>query len=185
MKRPFALLAACLLIVGCEQTPVSVKIEPSATPEAQEVDVGRCTTVVLFDKVKVQKPSKDIPPEYARFLGKWEKGAWNNLWCHDLLVTSIKKDGSAEVFDMHGPYDPWGQPASAFKRKAKIDADGQLRFRIGDDQLSYRIEGNKLLGTRAGKLGTLTVTLRQQGSVPFPVPRPANLAAAAAATPPT
>lgn len=180
--RPILVLALCLATLGCAEQTRSVQIAAAPpAPAPQEVDGAECYTVELFDKVKVQKPARDVPPEYTQFLGKWEKGAWNNLWCHDLLVTSVTKDGTVEVFDMHGPYDPWGQPASAFKRVGKIEPDGQLRFANGSDTLSYRLEGARLHGTRAGKLGTLTVELRQAGRVPLPTPKPLALAAAAAA----
>jgi len=65
----------------------------------------RCYTVDLFTKVKVEKPAKDVPPEHRQFLGKWGGGAWNDVWCHDLLVTKVESGGRVELVEMHARYE--------------------------------------------------------------------------------
>lgn len=175
--RKLLLVLACLALSGCLQAASQepVKVAQKAAPVTSD-----CYTVVLFTKAKVEKPGKDVPATYSQFLGEWGGGAWNGVWCHDLLVTKVYPDGRADLFEMHAPYAPWAQPATAFRRTARIDDKGNLRFAYGTDTLSYRIENGKLEATRSGVHGNLKATLVRRGVPPIPSPRPTQLVQAAA-----
>jgi hypothetical protein len=161
--------------------------QAKVTPKAHSADKGvnsDCYTVDLFTKAKVEKPATDVPDENRQFLGKWGGGAWNDVWCHDLLVTKVYADGRAELVDMHAPQLDWNQPATAFRRVGRIDDKGNLRFAYGTERLSYRIENGKLHGTRSGMLGNLKVELVRKGVPPIPTPNPIRLAQLAAVSQP-
>ena len=94
-------VGVCVLVAACMQP--EAKVVPEST---QEQAVNRdCYTVDLFTKVKVEKPAKDVPPEHRQFLGEWGGGAWNDVWCHDLLVTKVESGGRVELVEMHAPYE--------------------------------------------------------------------------------
>lgn len=177
MRSPL-LLVACTLVSGCLGFTREEKVE---TVAAAPVVTSDCYTVDLFTKVSVEQPTEDVPAEYRQFIGSWGGGAWNDVWCHDLLVSRIEKDGRVELVDMHAPYAPWGQPATAFRRVGRIDEKGTLRFAYGTERISYRVENGKLVGDRSGLLGDLHVELVHKGVPPLPVPKPVRLAQASAA----
>ena len=179
--RNILLVTACVLVSGClgEKAQVTPQVQP-----VEKVVNSDCYTVDLFTKAKVEKPADDVPDANRQFLGKWGGGAWNDVWCHDLLVTKVHKDGRVELVDMHAPYEPWRQPATAFRRVGRIDTDGNLRFAYGTERISYRITNGKLVGTRSGKLGNLRVELARRGMPPIPTPNPIRLSQLAAVAKP-
>jgi hypothetical protein len=158
----------CIVLSGCLGFGRKEKAE---APPPLPVVTSDCYTVDLFRKAKVEKASADVPNGYSQFLGEWGGGAWNDVWCHDLLVTKVYPDGRVDLFEMHAPYEPWGQPATAFRRTARIDGKGNLRFAYGTETLSYQIVNGKLEGKRSGTMGNLTVSLVQRGLPPIPIPR--------------
>lgn len=168
-----ALLAGCL---GSGNV-----VESAKAPERPlDRTVSDCYTVVLFDDVEVEKPADDVPFSYAAFLGKWTNGAWDGKWCHDLLIYEVSADGRVELMDMHAPYEPWSQPASAFKRVGRIDNEGVLRFAHGTTQRSYQLVDGRLEGRRSGGgAGEYVAQLKRPWDVPVPRPRPVGIAAAA------
>jgi hypothetical protein len=153
---------------------------PVKIAQKQDVVTSDCYTVVLFTKAKVAKPDPAVPAEYNAFLGEWGAGAWNDVWCHDLMVTNVYADGRADVFEMHAPYAPWGQPATAYRRAARFDDKGRLRFAYGTETISYELVNGRLEATRAGKHGNLKATLVRRGMPPIPSPRPTQLVQASA-----
>jgi hypothetical protein len=161
------LLVACAVLSGCLGSGRKETAEAVPPP----VVTSDCYTVDLFTEAKVAKPADTVPDAYRAFLGEWGKGAWNDVWCHDLLITEVHPDGRVELFEMHAPYAPWGQPATAFRRTARIDRDGNLRFAYGTEMLSYQIVDGKLEGSRRGTLGNLHVSLVRRGVPPVPAPR--------------
>lgn len=183
-------LAGCLKSEKAEVPRVTQTATPQAsaqaTPPAASLRDGKCYTVDLFTPEKIRKPAKDVPEEYRAFLGRWSGGAWNDVWCHDLLVYQVHKDGRADLVEMHAPYEPWGQPATAFNRVARIDQNGNLRFSQGVETTSYRIEYGYLVGERSGQYGNLKITLYNgKNGKPPPIPRPKPVRLAeASATPP-
>jgi len=169
MLRQALMLATGLLLLGCAEKPKEVvQKEPEITTRPD------CYTVVLFDKHPIVPPVEGVPAEYARFLGQWKQGAWNGEWCHDLLITEVMKDGQVRMVDMHAPYEPWGQPASAFQRIGRIDKDGNLNVRYGTESVRYRVEKGQLVAHRSGVHGDLVAVLQQEGYTPLPPMRPAN-----------
>lgn len=168
MFRQSLTILACVLVLGCTQKKEVAEAPPGPAP------VTDCYTVVLFDKHEVKPPAEGVSPEHARFLGKWERGAWNGQWCHDLLVTEVTPGGKVHLVDMHAPYEPFGAPASAFQRTGQIDKDGNLRVRYGTESVSYHIKDGRLVGERQGIHGTLVAVLRPEGeeSAPLPIARP-------------
>ncbi len=170
---------ACVLLAGCVGTQQGRTSMAQATPPNVDAGAGAdCYTVDLFTKVKVVKPGPNVPEKYRRFAGFWGSGAWNGVWCHDLLVSRVYPDGRVELVDMHAPYEPWHQPASAFRRTGRIGDDGVLRFEYDGEKVSYRVIDGRLYGTRVGRLGTLHAVLRLRGVPPVPTPRPERLAQA-------
>ncbi|MBK0400912.1 hypothetical protein H0I76_17060 [Limibaculum sp. M0105] len=170
------MLATGLLVLGCAEKPKEVvQKEPEITTRPD------CYTVVLFDKHPIVPPVAGVPLEHARFLGQWNRGAWNGEWCHDLRITEVTPDGQVHLVEMHAPYEPWGQPASAFKRTGRIDKDGILTLRYGTESVRYRIENGQLHAQRSGVLGNLVAVLAQEGAAvvqqsatPLPPVRPTS-----------
>ena len=178
--RNTLLVTVCVLVAGCLQP--QAQVAPLPQPEAMAVN-SDCYTVDLFTKARAHEPAADVPEAYRQFLGKWGGGAWNDFWCHDLVVTEVHADGRVELVEMLAPYAPWNYPATAFQRVGRIDAEGNLRFAYGTERLSYRIVNGKLYGTRSGTYGNLRVELRRRGVPPIPTPNPIRLTRLAAAEP--
>jgi hypothetical protein len=139
------------------------KAEKPPAPPIVEVAADDCYTVDLFTEVSIEQPAPEVPSTHQQVLGEWGGGAWNDVWCHGLLVTKVYPDGRADLVDMHAPYEPWKQPATAFRRVGRIDDQGNLRFAHGTTALSYRIEDGKLIGNNRGQYGNLTVELNRVG----------------------
>jgi len=180
--RIVLLVTACVLVSGCLERQVQVAPAPPK-PEPMEVN-SDCYTVDLFTRSKVGEAAPDVPEAHRQFLGKWGGGAWNDFWCHDLVVTKVEAGGRVELVEMLAPYAPWNYPATAFHRTARIDNDGNLRFAYGTERLSYRIWKGKLIGTRSGLYGDLRVELKRRGVPPIPTPNPMRLVRLAAAVEP-
>ncbi|MEL6769140.1 MAG: hypothetical protein AAFP17_18320 [Pseudomonadota bacterium] len=178
LKRLGFVAGLSVLLAGC--LGAEKPVESAKAPE-RPIDrtVSDCYTVVLFDDVEVKKPADDVPFTYAAFLGEWTNGAWDGKWCHDLLIYEVSADGRVEMMDMHAPYEPWNQPASAFRRVGRIDKDGVLRFAHGTTQRSYQIVNGRLEGRRSGGAsGEYVAQLKRPWDVPVPRPRPVGIAAA-------
>ena len=180
--RSLLLMAACVALSGCLGFGKQANVEQQQPKEA--VYTKDCYTVDLFTEVRVEAPPEGVPEHYSRFLGKWGGGAWNDVWCHDLLVSRVYPDGQVELVDMHAPYAPWNQPATAFRRVGWIDAEGRLHFNYGKHKATYEIVDGKLVGVRSGSgLGILRVKLHRRGVPPVPLPKPDPAFRVAAATP--
>jgi hypothetical protein len=150
--------------------------ETGPQPQVVEMAVNSdCYTVDLFTKAKVQKPANNVPEAHRQFLGEWGGGAWNDFWCHDLVVTNIHPDGRVDLIEMLAPHEPWNYPATAFQRVGRIDDNGNLRFAYGTERLSYRIENGRLYGARSGRYGNLQVELKRRGVPPIPAPNPLRM----------
>ncbi len=169
--RNLLLVTACVLVSGCLEEQVQVAAPPEPVEKIVNSD---CYTVVLFTRATIENPASDVPEANRQFLGKWGGGAWNDFWCHDLVVTRVHTDGRVELIEMLAPYKPWNYPATAFQRTARIDDEGNLRFAYGTERLSYRIENGKLVGTRSGLYGNLRIELVRRGVPPIPVPNPSR-----------
>jgi hypothetical protein len=163
--RNFLLVTVSVVLSGCLGIGQQAKVAP---PVEAPVVASGCYTVDLFTKVKVEKSTPDVPEANRQFLGEWGGGAWNDVWCNGILVNKVYADGRADLVEMHAPYPPWNQPATAFRRTARIDDKGNLRFAYGTERLSYRIEDGKLVGNRSGMLGNLTVELARVDGAPIP-----------------
>lgn len=139
-----------------------------------------CYTVDLFTDVKVEAPPDGLPPRYVQYLGRWGKGAWNGVWCHDLLISRVYSDGQVELVDMHAPYEPWNQPAMAFRRVGWIDGEGRLHFNYGAEKATYRIVDGTMKGTRrVNGVGILKIEMSRRGKAPKYATEAMRLAAAA------
>ncbi|MEM6489733.1 MAG: hypothetical protein AAF677_15930 [Pseudomonadota bacterium] len=174
MLKALQAAAAATALVACTATA------PENDTVADNEDLGPrprsdCYTVVLFDGFEIKDPPEGTPPEHAAFLGEWRFGAWDGLWCHDLIVTEITKDGRVKIMDLHAPYEPWNQPATAFARTGRIDNDGRLRFRHGTTDREYHLDDGRLVAFRSGQAGEYTAMLRKPGSAPPPQRRPEDL----------
>jgi hypothetical protein len=170
--RNLLLVAVCVLVSGCLERQVQVAPRPAPPEKGVNSD---CYTVDLFTRSKVEKPASNVPEANRQFLGSWGAGAWNDFWCHDLLVTKVHADGRVELVEMLAPHEPWNYPATAFHRTARIDNDGNLRFAYGTERLSYRIENGKLVGERSGIYGDLRIVMVRRGVPPVPTPKPIRL----------
>ena len=157
MRGIAILVAAGVLVSACASQP---KVAAYKVPDTVRTD---CYTVDLFDNFPIEEPAPDVPAEYSKFLGDWAYGAWDNKWCHDLRITKVHRDGRVEMIDMHAPYAPFAQPATAFKRVGRIGEDGKLRFAHGVERRTYEVVGDKLVGTRSGLYGDLHAVLAQRG----------------------
>lgn len=149
-----AIALAALALTAC--APKTVKKGP--TPYDATV-VADCYTVELFTVAKIETPSAEVPAAWAAYSGKWGKAAWEGKWCHDLHVTKINADGTVEVMSLHAPYEPWGKPATAFRRKAYMTKDNHLRVLYSGVEIDYWIENGRLYGLRKEGGGQMRIAL--------------------------
>ena len=151
--------AVCILstalIVGCAPK----RAAKGPTPFDKTV-VQDCYTVELFTVAEIEPPGADVPAEWAAFSGKWGKAAWDGKWCHDLHVLTIAADGSVVAMELHAPYEPWGKPATAFRRTGRIGDDGRLRIRYSGVVVEYWVENGRLYGLRKEGGGVLRIALQ-------------------------
>ena len=150
--------AAAALAVGC--APKRTATGP--TPYDRTV-VADCYTVELFTVADIEPPGADVPAEWAAYSGIWGKAAWEGKWCHDLHVMKIEADGSVEVMELHAPYEPWGKPATAFRRQGRITDEGRLRIRYSGVVVEYWVQNGRLYGLRKEGGGSMRIAL-QPGS---------------------
>lgn len=173
MQRTAIVLMA-LAIAGC----ATQKVEKHVELDLSKNLVPDCYTVDLFDPYRLEYPEAGVPPENFGFLGVWKKGGWNGSWCHDLYVTQVRADGTAEVLDAYGPVAANGIEATVFKRQAKIE-NGELVVSGNFGVARYRLNGEYLQGNRRDLFGKYEITLaRVDGiaQVPIPQPKPTRLA---------
>ncbi|MGM0583852.1 MAG: hypothetical protein ACQEUZ_04310 [Pseudomonadota bacterium] len=105
-----------------------------------------CYTVDPYDPIPISEPASGVPDRMSAFLGAWGGGAWEGAVCHDLWVMEVGPDGSALMFDAHGPgFHP---DATAFTRKGRITEDGRLRVRKGRAVVEYWLDNGRLYGER-------------------------------------
>lgn len=149
-----ACVAAAVLAASC--TPGPKKSGP--TPFDKTV-VQDCYTVDLFTVANIEEPDANVPSDWAKYSGEWGKAAWDGKWCHDLLVTKIHEDGAVDVLELHAPYEPWGKPATAFRRKGRITKDGRLRISYSGVSVEYWIENGRLYGLRREGGGEMRIAL--------------------------
>lgn len=143
------------------------KTAASKTAGRNPMDDRRCYTVDLFTDVKVVKPPEDLPERYTQYLGQWGYGAWDGKWCHDLLVYQVYPDGQVALVDMHAPYKPWNQPASAFRRFGWIDKNGKLHFNYGGEKATYEIVDGTMKGTRLiNGVGRVAIEMQRRAKQP-------------------
>lgn len=152
--RLFAGFAAALALAACS----SGKPKPTITPFEKTV-VEDCYTVDLFTVAEIESPGAEVPPEWAAYSGKWGSAGWDGKWCHDVYVLKISPSGEVLLMDLHAPYEPWGKPATAFKRKGRIAKDGRLRVVHGTVVSEYWIENGKLYGLRKEGPSELRIAL--------------------------
>ncbi|HUF86462.1 MAG TPA: hypothetical protein VMM59_03690 [Thermohalobaculum sp.] len=156
-------------------TPPSVRTAGVKNP----MDDRNCYTVDLFTDVEVEAPPEGLPERYTQYLGQWGNGAWNDVWCHDLLVHRVYPDGQVALVDMHAPYKPWNQPATAFRRVGWIDDAGKLHFNYGPEKATYEIVGDTMKGSRNVRgVGTLHIELTRRAKQPKQAARPLRVAEA-------
>ena len=173
MQRAILLVAA-LTVAAC-----ATKDEPK--PELVDLSknlIPSCYTVDLFDPYLLEYPEAGVPDEHFKFLGVWKQGAWNGEWCHDLYVTTVRADGTAEVLDAYGPYARQGREATVFRRPAKIEGD-ELIVAGGTAVARYRLNGDFLQGLRRDIFGKYEITMARADGlsrVPVPQPKPTQLA---------
>ena len=128
---------ACLLLASCATT----------TPVHDNVATD-CTTPLPEDS-GVAAPSEGVPSAYAKFLGTWGDGKWDDRLCHVLVVTEINADGSVTAIYSHGSYPDWGIDAPAWHEADGTIKDGRLvldQFPNGA-QAIYEHDGDTMRGT--------------------------------------
>lgn len=164
--RRILLALVCLAVTGCTES----KRRAVEDDLSKRLSPG-CYTVDLFDPYKIEYPAADVPVEMRKFLGVWKNGAWGDNWCHDLYITSIKADGTAEVLDAYGPNSNRGYEATVFKRRGRIE-NGVLTFQSrGRSEVHYSLVGDYLVGKRRDKFGTIEITMsRDVGLALVPIP---------------
>jgi len=185
-------IALSALLMGCEGIGLgSLGLSSSSGSKGStsevaetEADLGPyahlrdpdCYTVDLFDDQPIERPGDTVPPEVAQYVGLWENGAWDGTWCHDLLVFRAEANGQLHLLDMHAPNTDLNLAPTVFRRTARVDEEGNLRFRYGTESRVYRIKQGVLYGVRTGGYGRMEIALSNPNVVPFPQPRPVRAA---------
>lgn len=142
MLRLLAIPALCAL-AACGPERASQPVQAKPIERA-------CPTVKPFFNARVRKPASRLSEAQKALSGVWTNGAWDGNVCHEIYVMRIDADGSAEIFDAHGP--GFGEDATGFRRRAVISEDGRMTVRKGPATVVYWIEDGKLHGER--RLGT-------------------------------
>ena len=164
------LCVAALAVALAACAPVAKK--PTKVVDLSDrLSVG-CYTVDLFDPYRIEYPTAGVSAENAKFLGVWKDAAWDkDNWCHDLYITDVRPDGTVTLLDAYGPNPKRGWEAQVYKRTAQI-VDGALTFNsIGRSQVTYRLQGDFLVGTRKDFFTTQEITMgRSEGVALVPIP---------------
>ena len=86
----------------------------------QPLTVDPETIVPLPDRLEMETPAADVPPEIARF-----QGAWIGTWYDDvktiLMVERVKPDGHAGIIFAHGDSGFYGMYREWWRSEARID----------------------------------------------------------------
>jgi hypothetical protein len=147
-------IVSALVLAACENK--TAKVGP--TPYDKTV-VNDCYTVDLFTVATVEPPASDVPGEWSGYSGKWGSAAWEGKWCHDLYVLKIAPTGEVDVMSLHAPYEPWGKPATAFRRKGFMTKDGRLRVPSAGVLTEYWLQDGKLYGLRKEGNGEFRIAM--------------------------
>ncbi|TVQ57798.1 MAG: hypothetical protein EA355_03505 [Rhodobacteraceae bacterium] len=158
-KALFAAGLACLA-AACGGRQAAAP-QPSAFMATRD---DSCYTVDLFSPAPVIAPGAEVPDNWRAFSGRWGGGAWDGEWCHDLHILSIDPSGEVVLIETHAPHDAWGKPATAFRRKARIDRDGRLRMAYGRTEIAYWYENGLLFGVREEGGGERRIALARRGA---------------------
>lgn len=165
MYKYLVYLSLCCTLSACGAMSKSDLPTSDIAPYANQEDiiqlssqgsfpvVSACQSVQLFDQVDVEQPDSDISERQSKFSGRWGNGRWNNALCQDVHVLRIYEDGTADIFDGQGPYEPWGVWAAGFIRKATfipaVDERGDiLRVKHNRTIIDYWVQGNTMYGVR-------------------------------------
>src|ERR1700730_9902985 len=145
--------------------------------QAQSLTVDPESIVPLPDKLDMEMPALDVPPEIARFHGAWI-GTWHDDR-HVLVVERIKPDGHANVVFAQADSAFYNMNREWWRDEATI-ADGVLTmtgFRIfrytfdGPDRL-YLTATLKSGGVTSGTLVRADATRLAAGDRPIDWPWP-------------
>lgn len=150
-----ACLICAAVLTACAP---SQQVKRGPTPY-DATKVADCYTVELFTVADVKKPKDEVPAEWAKFSGVWGKAGWEGKWCHDLHVLTISPDGQVELMELHAPYEPWGKPATAFRRKGYMTKEGRLRLVYSGVKVDYWFENGQLYGLREEGNGKMRIAL--------------------------
>lgn len=111
---------------------------------------------------KLVPPAPDVSVDMRAFSGIWV-GQWGNTRCSALVVESIEKDGSADVWYVFGPDSgASGRTGGANRRKGAI-VGKTLAFKSGTASLEYQmVNTDELTGTFMGQGGQSRAAFRKQ-----------------------
>lgn len=169
------MIAVAAALAGCGgglKQGDPVEAAPASAGLTNDLSIG-CYTVDLFDPYRINYPGADVPVQYAKFLGVWKDGSWNNEWCHDLYVTDVQPDGTVTVLDAYGPYPKLNVEAQVYKRTGRIDEEGVLNLiSLGGANVTYRlVDDAYLVGRRLSLWGKYDITMaRHEGVAIVPIP---------------
>jgi hypothetical protein len=158
VKAKLTAIGLACLTAACATRETAQQPDPFLTTRDDS-----CYTVDLFSPAPVVAPGAEVPEKWRAFSGRWGGGAWEGEWCHDLHVLSIAPDGEVVLIETHAPHYAWGKPATAFRRKARIDSDGRLRMAYGRTEVEYWYEGGLLFGLRDEGAGAQRIALTRRG----------------------
>ena len=106
-----------------------------------------CTTP-LPRNMEVVAPTPTTPVEFAKFVGVWGGGKWDDKLCHTLVVESVDPRGNVRAIYSYGTYEGWDIHNADWFRPTGTIKGGVLKlttFRNGAE-VTYRMEGDSLSG---------------------------------------
>lgn len=101
----------------------------------------------LPDDLKIVPPTASVPPEHAKFSGRWGPSKWDGKLCHNLVVEQVTDDGKAQVVYSWGVYDQWFIKEPGFRRWTFDIIDDKLVFSGKSRIVKYRLSGETLEGS--------------------------------------
>lgn len=117
--------------------------------------------VPLPSDLKIVPPDPSVPPELAKFSGKWGDGndKWDGQLAHILVVEKVDAKG-AQVIYAYGTASQWWITAPGWERmRGKFNEKGELVVTGKRGEATYRLSGDKLEGSYRGRACCYKITL--------------------------
>ena len=119
---------------------------------------------VTLPEYEISPPPTNAPPEIRGLLGRWQ-GYWNNGVAIAMVFQKVYlEERKVECIHVWGHWGPNKDRKPGFGRHFANLTPGpkpQIKFRAGDGDFTFTLEGKLLHGTRKSKNGVIETTLEK------------------------